>query len=160
MYPLHCCLRTTLRCTSTQKTESSSWYAFIAWHLATRKDNFTLPGYGPGAGSCEHGNEASAYIKCGEFVTIWATISFSKNFSSSFSIVTRLRAVLSGFDSWQVWGFLFLPPRPDQLWGALCILFKLYLGLFPGLKRSGLETDSTRPSSTEVKNARSHTSIP
>jgi hypothetical protein len=34
-------------------------------------------GYGPVAGSCEHGNELSGSIKAGNFLSSWATISLS-----------------------------------------------------------------------------------
>jgi hypothetical protein len=35
-------------------------------------------GYGTVAGSCEHGNETSGYIKGREFLTRWETITFSR----------------------------------------------------------------------------------
>jgi hypothetical protein len=35
-------------------------------------------GYGPVAGSCEHGNGPSSFIKDGYFLTVSATISFPR----------------------------------------------------------------------------------
>jgi hypothetical protein len=96
-----------------------------------------------------------------------ASLSFFFHFllselGSSVSIVTRLRAVLPGFYSWQRLGiFLFgaasgpaRPPPPPQP-----LIQRVPGNLSPGLKRLGREADHSPLCSTEV-NALSYTSTP
>jgi hypothetical protein len=52
--------------------------------------------------------------------------------------------------------FFSSPPRQDRLWGPPSPLYSGY----PGGKRPGREADHVPPSSAEVKNAWSYTSIP
>jgi hypothetical protein len=69
-------------------------------------------------------------------------------------IKTRLRAGRSG---------VRIPvgaSRPDRLWGPLSPLFNEYRRPFPRLKRPGSEVCHSSPSSAEIKNECSYTSIP
>jgi hypothetical protein len=69
---------------------------------------------------------------------------------SSVSIVTRLGAGRSGFNSPEGQGiFSSLPPRPDWFWGTHSLLSSGYRGSLPEGKAVG------PLSSAEVKNARS-----
>jgi hypothetical protein len=82
---------------------------------------------------------------------------------SSVSIVTRLRAGRAGFDSWQgqlrdVFNFA-IASRPDlgptqrpNEW--------IQAALSLGIKRPGRQADHSPPSSAEIKNAWSYTSVP
>jgi hypothetical protein len=78
------------------------------------------------------------------------------NRDSSVSIVIRLRAGRTGFDSWQGQGiFLFTTasrpaPGPNQS----------LIKWAPGINRPGREADHSPPSSTEIKIAWNYTSTP
>ena len=48
--------------------------------------------------------------------------------------------------------FLSSPKSSDLLWGTLSLLFKEYLGPFPGVRQVEREVDHSSPSSAEVKN--------
>jgi hypothetical protein len=58
------------------------------------------------------------------------------------------------------WEFFPSPPRPDRLWSPPSFLSSGYQGHSLGVKRPGREADHSPPSSAEVKNAWSCTSIP
>jgi hypothetical protein len=81
---------------------------------------------------------------------------------SSVSIATRLWAGRSEFDSVPELGiFSSPPPYPDRSWGPSSFLSNGYRGFFtPRVKRPRHEADHSPPSSSEVKNASSYTSIP
>jgi hypothetical protein len=73
--------------------------------------------------------------------------------------VTRLRATLPGFDSWQRQGFFSSPPRPDLPWAPPQPPNKRVTGAISlGTKRPGRDADHLHPSSVEIKNAWNHTS--
>jgi hypothetical protein len=56
--------------------------------------------------------------------------------------------------------FFFIPQRLDRLWGPHNLLSMCTGGSFPGVKRQGAEADHSPPSSVEVKNDGSTTSLP
>jgi len=55
--------------------------------------------------------------------------------------------------------FFSSPNIHPPLYGPLSLPSNEYLGPFPEIKRSGRETDHSNPSSAEVKNEWSYTSI-
>jgi hypothetical protein len=57
-------------------------------------------------------------------------------------------------------GFFHPPKFQDRLLGPANLQFNKHRGYFPRVKRSGRNVDSTLPTSAEVKNERSHASIP
>jgi hypothetical protein len=80
---------------------------------------------------------------------------------SSVSIVTRLRNGRPAFDSRQGQGFSFFATASRPALGPTQTLIQwVPRAISPGVKRPGREGDHSFPSSAEVKNAWSYTSIP
>ena len=81
-----------------------------------------------------------------------------KKLDSVVSMATRLRTGRSGVypSRRQIFSYL---KHPVRLWDPPSLLFIGYQGSFPGVKRSGIDTDYSPPSSGEVKNEWSYTSV-
>jgi hypothetical protein len=77
---------------------------------------------------------------------------------SSVSIVTRLRAGWSVFNSWQGQEFPLPPPRPDRLWGPPAPMSTGVLS--PAVKSPGHEVDHSPPPKAEVRKAWTCTPTP
>jgi hypothetical protein len=66
-----------------------------------------------------------------------------------------------GFDSWRELGiFMFTTASRTGLGPTQPLIQLVRRALFLGVKRAGREADHSHPSSAEVKNAWSYTSIP
>jgi hypothetical protein len=68
--------------------------------------------------------------------------------------------VIGGLSSGRDWEFFSLPPRPDQLWAHPVSYPVGTRGSFPEDKAARRKADHPPPSSAEVQNAWSYTSIP
>jgi hypothetical protein len=65
--------------------------------------------------------------------------------------------MIGGSSPGRGWEFFSSPPCPERLWGPPSLLSNGYQGLLKRLRR---EADYSPPSSAEVKNAWSYTSLP
>jgi len=83
-----------------------------------------------------------------------------RNWDTIVRIVSRLQAAQS---------CILIPAREhlfssakcsDHLWGPPCLLFNVYCGSFEGVKWTGHKDNHLPPSSSEVKNEKSYTSLP